>query len=697
MKTTPTPYQLKQKSDRIYELQIYGYIGESYWDEETASATRVVKELKDVDADEIIVCINSYGGSVSDGIAIINALSRHKAKITTRNEGVAVSMGASIFMCGQERIAHENTLFMIHAPLSGIYGNSSNLRKYADVLDKFAEAQVSLYVKAGLSEKTARGLLFDGEDHWYTSTEAETEGFVTQIIEAEADIDQSFYSSPFAMLAPATIAQRHKLFAAARMAAAPDPRIAIQGSNRLAPAEPHTNQDEETTMSTKNQTNSADNVEPNTAATAVDQKAIKAEAAKEEKARQNGIRQAVQTARLDDAFAQDLIDKDIPIDRAREMIFEKMAEQAPAIDAKVPVVEFVSSGRDRFRQDAVQGICARARVVGADRNQFSRMGFHDIARMSCEQAGIRTGSMGIEQIIKQAITHSASDFPNIFENVMHKTLLGQYNLAPHVWRKFCGVGDVSDFRAHNRYTPSTFPDLQKLNENGELKNITVADAAKESITADENGYIFNLSYKMLVNDDMGAFLAIARGMGLAAARSVENDVFTLLLSASAAGPTMSDSIALFHSSHNNIGTTAAITVASIGEARALMRRQASVGGHDFLDIQPAILLCAVEKGNLARQVVSSETDASSSNSKVKNPIKDIVEVVDTPRLTGNGWYVFADPVAYPALEVAFLNGVTEPTVMLEESFSSRGVAYRITHDYGVGALEYRSAVRNAGA
>ena len=64
------------------EIFIYGDIGESRW-AETVSAAQFVKDLAALDAERITIRINSMGGSVPDGIAIHNAIKRHKAATTT--------------------------------------------------------------------------------------------------------------------------------------------------------------------------------------------------------------------------------------------------------------------------------------------------------------------------------------------------------------------------------------------------------------------------------------------------------------------------------------------------------------------------------------------------------------------------------------------------------------------------------------
>ena len=156
-----------------YTLMIHGDIGESYWSE-SVSARQVVDQLKDLKASTALtIRINSFGGSVVDGLAIYNALRDYRGSKTVVVDGIAASAASLIAMAGDSIEMPETSMMMIHGPWTYTAGNSSELRQQADVLDKFAEAMLSAYTrKTGMSDDEARALLTDGEDHWYTGAEA---------------------------------------------------------------------------------------------------------------------------------------------------------------------------------------------------------------------------------------------------------------------------------------------------------------------------------------------------------------------------------------------------------------------------------------------------------------------------------------------------------------------------------------------
>ncbi len=333
-------------------------------------------------------------------------------------------------------------------------------------------------------------------------------------------------------------------------------------------------------------------------------------------------------------------------------------------------------------------------------NQFRGMSLLDLARDSLERAGVRTRGMLAREIAHRAISHSTSDFPIIFQNVMHKTLVTAYTAVPDVWRTFCKIGSLSDFRPHYRYRPGSFGNLAKVAENGTFTYGTLPDAERESIAADTKGKLLNLSRQMIINDDLGAFTDAARAMGRGAARTVEIDVFALL----ASNPTMGDTGQLFNATaettpggHANLNTSgAAPTVAGFDAVRQAMGQHLDVGGNDFVAATPAIWLGPLAHKGQADVVNDSQYDIDVSNKTSFYPNKSrgmFRQVVATPRLSGNIWYAFADPGDEPVIEVAFLDGEQTPYVEMQEGFEVDGVTWKIRLDYAVGAIGWRGAYK----
>lgn len=178
-------YSMTQSGDTA-TINIYGDITSWDWCESDMSASKLSKQLDELtDVSVINVCINSYGGEVAEGLAIYNALKRHKAKIKTYCDGFACSIASVIFMAGDERIMGESSLLMIHNAWTWTQGNAEELRKQADDLEKITQASVNAYkAHSTLSEEEIKTLM-DNET-WILPEEATEWGFATSIDKTES-------------------------------------------------------------------------------------------------------------------------------------------------------------------------------------------------------------------------------------------------------------------------------------------------------------------------------------------------------------------------------------------------------------------------------------------------------------------------------------------------------------------------------
>lgn len=360
---------------------------------------------------------------------------------------------------------------------------------------------------------------------------------------------------------------------------------------------------------------------------------------------------------------------------------------------------------------AVSGVVAddakkRGETVDLDAGEFRGLRMVDLARQSLERAGVRTAGMLPMDVLGQALTQRSSgghastgDFPVLLENTLHKVLLAAYGTTPDNWSRFCSVGSVSDFRPHKRYRLGSFSQLNSLNELGEFTNKAIPDGVKESISAATKGNVIGISRQALINDDLSAFSSLATMLGRAARLSIEVDVFALLASNSGLGPVMNDGQTLFHATHNNIGTGAALSVASIDADRVLLASQKDPSNNEVLELRPAIMVLPIGLGGAARVINQAQFDVDVSNKfQVPNKVVGLYrDIVDSARLSGTRRYSFADPSIAPTIEVVFLDGQQQPFMDIYQPWLVDGVQWKVRLDYGVGGVDFRGATTNAGA
>lgn len=452
----------------------------------------------------------------------------------------------------------------------------------------------------------------------------------------------------------------------------------------------------------------------------VDQNAIRAEAVKAERARATEIRRMVAAVKLPTALADKLVDEGATVEDARKAVIDEVAsaqaKAQPEIKAKVPHVQGGADEAEKWQQGAEEWILVKAglapmikKASGRTLNpgEFRGMTMLDIAKDAMDRHGLSVRGMDKRDLVGRAFTmrgempgNSTSDFSVLLENTMHKVLQAAYATQPDTWSRWCAIGSVSDFRAHNRYRKGSFGTLDTVKEGGEFTRKQIPDGEKGVITASTKGNIIAITRQAIINDDLSAFNDLAVMFGRAARLSIEVDAYTLLTSASGAGPTLQDSVALFDAAHSNIaGTNAAPTVDSFDAARQLMAQQRDVSGNEYLDLRPAIWLGPLSKGGAARVVNESQYDPDTANKLQRPNISRgmLADIVDSPRLSGNTWYMFADPNVAPVFEVAFLDGVQEPFVDTMEGWSIDGTEMKVRLDYGIAAVDFRGVVKNVGA
>lgn len=168
------------------DIDIYGDITSWPWVESDVSAANLSAQLADLDVDVINVNINSYGGEVAEGLAIYNALKKHKAKVRTRCDGFACSIASVIFMAGDERIMNEASLLMIHNAFSFAEGDANALRKMADDLDLITNQSKKIYLANSNIDEAALTELMDKET-FIEPKDALEMGFATSVVAISAD------------------------------------------------------------------------------------------------------------------------------------------------------------------------------------------------------------------------------------------------------------------------------------------------------------------------------------------------------------------------------------------------------------------------------------------------------------------------------------------------------------------------------
>lgn len=139
----------------------------------------------------IRLLLNSPGGDVTEGMAVYNLLGGVREKLTIEVMGVAASIASVIALAGKELIMGEGAYLMIHEPRAFSVGDSAEMRRVADVLDKMRGELVKIYARnSNLTEEELLAAM--AAETWYTAEEAVEAGFADGVLEHQAAAAAAF-------------------------------------------------------------------------------------------------------------------------------------------------------------------------------------------------------------------------------------------------------------------------------------------------------------------------------------------------------------------------------------------------------------------------------------------------------------------------------------------------------------------------
>ena len=416
-----------------------------------------------------------------------------------------------------------------------------------------------------------------------------------------------------------------------------------------------------------------------------DTEAARQAAIAEERARVREIGTMCRQFGVDDA---PYINDGMSVEAVRAAILDKLAQERKAQTVTVQVDEM-----DKFRAAATDGLAMRAgltvenKAPGADEYRGKRM-----IRLAAEcverELGKNTRTMDDETIVREALTGTGA-FPGILSNVAHKSMAQAYQTAPTTYQLWTAQGSNSDFKDAVRYRLSEADTLEKLNESGEFKASGVTESmAKTSVAT--YGRMFSITRQAIINDDMGALQQLPAIYGASARRMINQMVYKMLK----ANPTI-EGDPLFSNNHNTLHVVD-ISIEGLAKMKAAMARQKNIAGLEYLNIQPAFLICPVELEVQAAQLISSVVDPTKANA-TPNPFANKMTVISEPELEdAKAFYLAAAAGVAPSIEVTSLNGNLTPTMERAEQFDTLGIKWRIYMDVGVNLLDYRGIAKSTG-
>jgi len=408
------------------------------------------------------------------------------------------------------------------------------------------------------------------------------------------------------------------------------------------------------------------------------------------------IKQVCRSVNLDDAVTDDLIERGVTVDVARKEALEKLAERSTKQEISSRADIYTVTDETGVRRDMMTAaILHRSNPSVAlpdGARQFAHLSLMEMARENLNKRGVSTSGLDKLQLASRAF-EGTSDLPSVLANVANKSLRAAYEAAPRTFTPWARQTSASDFKSISRTNLSDAPALEAVNENGEFRRGAVTDGA-ETYQLATVGKIIGITRQALINDDLNAFTRIPAMFAMAAANYESDTVYGIVT----ANAVLSDGVALFHATHTNLtGTGTALSVTSLGVARALMRKQKTPKGV-YMNLRPRFLVVPAALETIATQFVSQAYVAAQSSNI--NPFAGALEVITDARLDDNSataWYLMADNSSIDTIEYAYLEGNNGVYIETRQGFDVDGMEIKARLDFAAKAIDYRGLYKNNGA
>lgn len=301
--------------------------------------------------------------------------------------------------------------------------------------------------------------------------------------------------------------------------------------------------------------------------------------------------------------------------------------------------------------------------------------------------------------------------PGILGNTANKFLAASFMNVDQSWRGIAKIRPVNDFKQITTYRMGGSNTFLRVAPSGEIKHGALSETSYTN-QAKTFGRLLGISREDYINDDLGAFVTVTQELGRGAADALNNIFWATFLDDSTFFPTDKSKL-----NYDDGATDSVLSLVGLDNAESIFAVQTKPDGTP-LGATPKILLVPAALKNTAMALMTSAplvvgtTPASGPGVNVfagrytvvaspylhRTSLNDENGVSQTVTGSSTAWYLLADPMDIPVIEVVFLNGRDTPTVETDQfEFDRLGLATRAYFDFGVTKQEYRGGVKLKGA
>jgi len=395
------------------------------------------------------------------------------------------------------------------------------------------------------------------------------------------------------------------------------------------------------------------------------------------------------------------------IDAQRQVLAELEAARVVQIGAVPPRSSGISVGLSSLDQisAALEALIAGVNPPGEIRPLTGIREFYTLLSGDYEM----TGRFHPDRVELANVT--SSTMAGMVANALNKRVVNLFQEYPRWWEPIVTEEDFSTLQQIRWITLGGVGELPTVAEGAAYTELTWDDVTETATFYKKGGYL-GITLEAMDKDDTGRIRSAPRALAQAAWLTLSKSVSGVFTDNSGVGPTLaSDSTALFHTNHGNLGTTA-LSFAEWGVVRTAMQKQTEVNSGERLGFltSPRYLLVPIDLETTALEILASpmdytyalsnapaapESPYASGNSYSARQAAARSRVIVVPLWTDtNNWAAVADPRLYPSIGIGYRYGrqpeifsVASPTAGL--MFTNDTLPVKVRFFYAVGPTDYR--------
>lgn len=660
-----TWFTLKNEGESApVKVWIHGDIG-SY----DIEAIDLIKALQSVGSQDVEFRIQSYGGSVYEGLAMFNAIKAHKGKTVGVVDGLVASISSYFLMACDTIQMPANATLMIHNPAIGAWGGEDEIQSALTQLQNAKNTIADAYVdRSGQSLDDVLAAM--ETETWFTAQAALDFGLIDEVIDAvdlsnclkevKADELKSFKHPPSDLLNQLEPVESEPV---PEQESQPDD-IPLAASAASSNPVPTASVQDEQTSQVSNMPKPNDNVELQNAV-------------KKENARQAAIRALCAQHKVKDELLNEMLDDmNCSEEVAASKILTALGEYSAAGTRNTPdnlTNTAVHAGNGNLIKDSLQNaLNARCGVAEIEKgNPYKLKSLIDMAEIAVGKDAKLCSTKS--ELVARAF--NTGDFAEIITEGVRTVMRDEAKVRAPLWRELANTENLPNFKETDLVMVDDAPDLMAVSEDGEYKQAIIKGSG-EKIQLATFGREVAITRQAIINDEISLLSKLPRKFMQSGYRLSDKLMFNAILAGK-----MGDGKSVFQAGNANKwgNLTTGITVGDYEKLIMALHKSfatATTSEGDALDLRGEFLLASPDHASMLEAVLNTASKPDEYNPAYKK----FQQVIETARMNSVNGAIGLTSKDFDSVIMGFLDGQMDPWLETGDGFTSDGAKFRITYD-----------------